>query len=447
METYPKHKFQQISISRSQINVLRGLHCSPYGKFVQCVEGEVFDCMVDLRPDSPSFLQWTGKVLSEENGYQMYIPARCGHGFFSMRENSKLLYLQEGCYGPGQDVEVNPFDKDIAIKWPPACDGKEYILSAKDTKAKTLKEVLPRLRELGQNECLGGPVDYVVIGAAGFFGGKVVSILRTQGKKFACMPRSVRLQDRPGLARWLDRWQPKYVINCAGTAGKPNIGWCETHQAETIDINVTGQLNVAELCRQRGIHCTLFGTGCLYQYEPGSNKKYTEQDPPNFTGNFYGRMRAVLEGLVKSLPNVLSLRIAFPIDGQMHPRSLAAKLVQYAKITCVPTSYTVMDSLFPLITQMAEKNVTGIFNFTNPGVTHNGRILKLYKDIVDPKHTWQEVKDGVSAVPRAYSELDVTKLKKMFPSIESVEGAIASAFRAYKASTSGKAGSQRDAAE
>ncbi|GAB5358600.1 hypothetical protein AAMO2058_000472200 [Amorphochlora amoebiformis] len=431
-QTYPKHRFNQVSLSRSQVDVLRGLHCSPYGKFVSCVEGAIFDVFVDLREDSPTFLKWTGRVLSEENKAQMYIPPRCGHGFYSMRDNSKILYMQEGCYTPGADVEVHPFDKKIGIEWPKP--KKEYILSGKDTKAKTLDELLPRIRGLADFEKWGNTVDYVVIGASGFFGGKVCQILTEQKKNFARMPSWVRLSDRENLARFLDRWKPKYVINCAGTAGKPNIGWCEDHKEETIDINLTGQLNVAEVCRQRGIHCTLFGTGCLYSYDKEhkmvSGKGYTEEDPPNFTGNFYGKMRIALENLVKSYKNVLSLRIAFPIDGYMHPRSLVAKLLKYPRITSTPTSYTVMDSLYPLISQMAERNLTGIYNFTNPGVTTNGSLLRIYKRVVDPTHTWEDVEAPQTSVPRAYSELDVTKLRKAFPNILPVEEAVTQAFEA-----------------
>jgi len=430
VQTYPSHIFKQVSISKSQADVLRGLHCSPYGKFVTCPQGAIFDVFVDLRPDSKTFKMWTGQVLSEKNKAQMYIPPRCGHGFFAMEDNSKILYMQEGCYGPGQDVELNPFDKTINVQWPKA--KKEYILSAKDTAAKSFEELLPRLKELAEMEKRGSEVDYVVMGATGFFGKKMCQILSDQKKNFARMPQSVRLQDRNAIERHLDRWKPKYVIVCAGTAGKPNIGWCEKNMEETIDINVTGQLNVAEACRKRNIHCTLFGTGCLYYYDSdhkvGSSKGYTEEDPPNFFGNFYGRMRIALENLIKNYSNVLSLRIAFPIDGYMHPRSLAAKLLKYPKITSTPTSYTVMDSLYPLITQMAEKNLTGIYNFTNPGVTTNGKILRIYKKIVDPSHTWTDVETPQTTVPRAYSELDTSKLLKHFPRVPPVEQAIEEAF-------------------
>mmetsp|Transcript_2506 Transcript_2506/g.3973 ORF Transcript_2506/g.3973 Transcript_2506/m.3973 type:complete len:286 (+) Transcript_2506:2-859(+) len=266
------------------------------------------------------------------------------------------------------------------------------------------------------------------MGGSGFLGGAVVQVMKEQKKNFALIPSGVRLDDRKTIAEFLDRWKPKYFICAAGTAGRPNIGWCENNKGETIDINVTGQLNVAELCRQRGVHCTLFGTGCLYYYDKdhpkGSGKAYTEEDAPNFTGNFYGRMRIALENLVRQYDNVLSLRIAFPVDSQGHPRSLQSKLCKYPKITSTLTSYTIIDSLFPLIPEMAKKNLTGVYNFTNPGVTTNKYILSMYKKYVNPEHSWIDAEEQVTSVPRAFSELDMTKLLKDFPDIPHVEKAV-----------------------
>lgn len=232
--------------------------------------------------------------------------------------------------------------------------------------------------------------------------------------------------------------RPKYVICAAGIAGRPGIDWCETHQPETIMVNVVGQLNVADACARRGIHVTLFGTGSLYCYDEqhpmGSGRGFKEEDAPNFDGNFYVRMRTRLEELLRSFSNVLNLRVVFPITSDMHPRSIIPKLVSYRRIVSVsargggpelasltltglalcpqvPTAFTVMDDLFPLIPRMADKGLTGTFNFVNPGVTSNGAIMQMYRRIVDPSHTWEDVppeqQTSVTAVKRPYSELDM----------------------------------------
>lgn len=65
----------------------------------------------------------------------------------------------------------------------------------------------------------------------------------------------------------LERIKPTHVIVAAGLTGRPNVDWCETHQEETIRTNVIGTLNIADLCSQRGIHCTIFATGCIFEYD------------------------------------------------------------------------------------------------------------------------------------------------------------------------------------
>jgi len=118
--------------------VLRGLHCSPYGKLVQCVAGSIVDYFVDLREDSPTYLSWKSVELSAEVPLQVYIPAKCGHGIFSKEDNSILVYLQEGYHQKDFEMNVNPFDLECAIRWP-VCDD-EYIISDQDKNSPSLKE-------------------------------------------------------------------------------------------------------------------------------------------------------------------------------------------------------------------------------------------------------------------------------------------------------------------
>jgi dTDP-4-dehydrorhamnose 3,5-epimerase len=110
---------RQFSLSCSRLNTVRGIHCAPYGKLVQCTAGRVFDVIVDLRVASPTFGKWFGTWLSAEGHEQVYVPPRCGHGFLAVQDNSVLTYCQEGTYVLGADVELNPLDPEIAIAWPP----------------------------------------------------------------------------------------------------------------------------------------------------------------------------------------------------------------------------------------------------------------------------------------------------------------------------------------
>ena len=113
----------QINISLTQqIGALRGLHFQhpPHAemKLVRCLQGRVWDVVVDLRAGSPSFLQWHAEELSQENSRMLVIPEGCAHGFQVLEENSEMLYLHTGFYTPSADGRVRYNDPLIQIEWP-----------------------------------------------------------------------------------------------------------------------------------------------------------------------------------------------------------------------------------------------------------------------------------------------------------------------------------------
>lgn len=101
---------------------VRGMHLqrAPHAeiKLVSCIRGEVWDVAVDLRPASPTFLQWHGEVLSAENRTAMLIPKGFAHGFQALTDNVELLYCHSEVYSPAYETGVNPKDKTLAISWP-----------------------------------------------------------------------------------------------------------------------------------------------------------------------------------------------------------------------------------------------------------------------------------------------------------------------------------------
>lgn len=135
-DSYPVYSFkpEQVNISCSQKNVLRGLHIVPFVKLVQCVQGVLFDVVVDMRKESPTYLQWDGVWLSEEQSLQVYVPSGCGHGFLAADDLVTLLYAQSSFYDPSKETSVNWQDSTIGVKWPDLGMG-EYIVSPKDKEA------------------------------------------------------------------------------------------------------------------------------------------------------------------------------------------------------------------------------------------------------------------------------------------------------------------------
>lgn len=133
-------KFVQDNHSKSSKGVLRGLHFQkpPYaqGKLVRCVAGEVFDVVVDIRSDSPTFGHWIGVSLSGENKRQLWIPEGFAHGFLVVSEVAEFLYKTTDYYTPGAEDCILWNDPDLGILWP--VQENEIILSLKDRNAGTL---------------------------------------------------------------------------------------------------------------------------------------------------------------------------------------------------------------------------------------------------------------------------------------------------------------------
>lgn len=106
----------------AQKGSVRGMHFqyAPFveTKIVSCLKGEVFDVAVDLRVDSPTFLQWHGEILSAENRRSMLIPDGFAHGFQTLADDCELLYLHTQTFAPEASGGLNPLDPKLDISWP-----------------------------------------------------------------------------------------------------------------------------------------------------------------------------------------------------------------------------------------------------------------------------------------------------------------------------------------
>ena len=113
--------FVQDSISRSVRGVIRGMHVrSGLGeaKLVRCSSGSVFDVIVDLRPLSPTFLNWEKFDLDGRNQVSVYVPAGCAHGFQALTDPADVFYRIDRPHDPSEDVAIAFDDPHLAIPWP-----------------------------------------------------------------------------------------------------------------------------------------------------------------------------------------------------------------------------------------------------------------------------------------------------------------------------------------
>lgn len=254
--------------------------------------------------------------------------------------------------------------------------------------------------------------DFVLIGPAGFLGSSILRSL--QGLGCRVVPSSVRLQDRLGIEQLFDEQKPTIGVVCAaGERGRPNISWCDSHPVETVDANITGQLNVAAAAYARGLHCTLLGTGAMYVADPQApGRRFTEQDPPNMPEmKTYVALRQKMEELLAYFDNVVTLRVCYPMSSDLDPRGLIGKLARFKKVDRVVTSVTILEDLCPLIVDMAKRRVRGPVNFVNSGTVAYADIVEMLKQKSPPGWAGPQLADAGGA-PRPAAELDVQHFAK-----------------------------------
>jgi dTDP-4-dehydrorhamnose 3,5-epimerase len=132
--------FVQDNHSRSARGVLRGLHfqkTKPQGKLVRVVRGEVYDVALDIRKGSPTFGEWEGVILSEDNKKQFWVPPGFAHGFVVLSDTADFEYKCTDYYDPSDEGSILWSDPDLDIPWPIANPG----LSVKDESAKRLVDL------------------------------------------------------------------------------------------------------------------------------------------------------------------------------------------------------------------------------------------------------------------------------------------------------------------
>jgi len=256
---------------------------------------------------------------------------------------------------------------------------------------------------------------YLLFGKTGWIGGMLIDLLKEQKKTFYLAES--RTYNRESVVAEIEKYKPTHVLNAAGVTGRPNVDWCEDHKQETLRSNVVGTLVVADVCAERNIHHLLYATGCIFEYDaahPIGGPGFTETDKPNFHGSYYSHTKAMVEDMLHAYPTTCTLRVRMPISDDLSPRNFVTKIVKYDKVVDVPNSMTVLTELLPVSLAMAEKKLTGIYNFCNPGAISHNEVLALYKKHVDPDYTWKnftlDEQAKILKAGRSNNTLDHTKL-------------------------------------
>jgi len=128
-----------VSLSKHQ-GTLRGMHYqeAPYAetKLVRCTQGAIYDVIVDIRPESPTFKQWIGVELSSSNHRMLFVPQHFAHGFITLMDDSEVTYQVSQVYHPGSERGLRYNDPALGIIWPQ----EVKVISDKDASWADMKQ-------------------------------------------------------------------------------------------------------------------------------------------------------------------------------------------------------------------------------------------------------------------------------------------------------------------
>ena len=305
----------------------------------------------------------------------------------------------------------------------------------------------------------------LVYGHAGWIGNQFVKLLQKEkqiNNTIDFVLGKSRIDDTPALCKELDEVAPSHVISfigrthgTIGTTKYTTIDYLEQpgKLVENIKDNLFSPISLALECKERNIHYTYLGTGCIFSYKnieaiinpnPEQNhsvsnedKGFHEDDVPNFFGSGYSIVKGFTDRLMHQLSgNVLNLRIRMPIVASECPRNFITKIVNYSKVCSVPNSMSVLDELLPIVIKMLKSRLVGTINLTNPGVISHNEILEMYQKHVDPQFTWNnfsvEEQRKILACDRSNNYLDTTALETFAPEVRCIKDAIEDTIKNYK---------------
>ena len=285
----------------------------------------------------------------------------------------------------------------------------------------------------------------LVYGHKGWIGGQFISLL--ENTQYDYILGAERVDNTPLLIQEIYTVKPTHIVSFIGrTHGTiddieyTTIDYLEQpgKLVENIKDNLFSPISLAIVCKERNIHYTYLGTGCIFNYiDDNRDKGFTESDIPNFFGSGYSVVKGFTDRLMYQFKDtVLNLRIRMPIVDKDCPRNFITKIANYEKICSVPNSMSVLPELLPIALKMMEKGVVGTINLTNPGVISHNEILEMYKEYVDKSFSWNnfsiEEQRKVIACDRSNNLLDTTKLENFAPEVRHIKDAVRELLKNYE---------------
>ena len=276
----------------------------------------------------------------------------------------------------------------------------------------------------------------VLIIGAGYVGKAIASWVDPTKHNYHIVSRKqLDYADQAVLYKFILNNDIKYIVNCSGFTGRPNVDEGETRKKECWNLNVVIPLNISNTCKQLNVKYIHISSGCIYS---GYEKVWSEQDEPNFGlfdhSSTYSKSKHAFETLNDY---GCIIRVRMPFCDDYNPRSYLTKIHNYDQLINFKNSKTYVPDLCMFIEYLIDKNVdlsiVNTINFVNPGALDTMQVIDIMTTygMNNPKWVFVDPKLLNMAAPRSNCVLSINKLKCLFPDFhiqtekEALDGALA----------------------
>lgn len=309
----------------------------------------------------------------------------------------------------------------------------------------------------------------LLLGGTGYIGDAFQRELDSRNLNFRVVRRSeIRYDCFDVLIGFLRETKPKFLVNCAGYTGKPNVDACEVAKADTLVGNTLLPQTIAQACMAVGVPWGHVSSGCIYsgakvvgedgvvrvemdmthpemrvlaEKNPERIRGFTESDLPNFSFrngpcSFYSGTKALGEEAITGMGTCYVWRLRIPFDEIDGPRNYLSKVQRYTKVYDNLNSISHREDFAKACLDLWQVGApAGIYNVTNPGWVTTRRVVQRLEAILKPSKRFEfwesdeEFYRVAAKTPRSNCVLDSTKLLRAGVVVRPVEEALEHALR------------------
>ena len=286
---------------------------------------------------------------------------------------------------------------------------------------------------------------YLVLGSTGYVGKFFLKYISSIGEDIRGLSRvDFDYSDEKKLISFLEKEQPKFLINAAGYTGKPNVDACELNKPECLFGNSVLPGRIRTACEEVGIPWGHVSSGCIYSGKKSNGEGWSEDDTPNFSFrngpcSFYSGTKALGEEVLEGAKNCYIWRLRIPFNHDNNPRNYLQKLLNYANLLDAKNSIShINEYVKSCIDSFVNDCEPGIYNFTNVGSITTRQAVDWMREegVTDKAFNFFENEEDfmqkAAVAPRSNCVLNTEKSQKMGIALRPVEDAVRSALRKMK---------------